>query len=63
MPGVRAQLEELHSVQSALRREEYYRAIIRYWRVGHITLVFITIGLTLWHLEYATTLLLPLVLP
>ena len=60
MPGVREQLDELQNVQIALQREEYYRAIIRYWRVGHITLVFITIGLTLWHLEYASTFLLPL---
>lgn len=62
MPGLSTQLKELHSVQGALHREEYYRAIIRYWRVGHVTLVFITIGLTLWHLEYAATLLLPMFL-
>ncbi len=59
MPGVRKHLEELHSVQGSLRREEYYRAVIRYWRFGHVALVFITIGLTLWHLEYAATLLIP----
>lgn len=62
MPGVSEHLNELHSVQSALRREEYYRALIRYWRFIHVSLVFITIGLTLWHLEYAATLLLPLFL-
>ncbi len=59
MPGVRKHLEELRSVQGSLRREEYYRAVIRYWRFGHVALVFITIGLTLWHLEYAATLLIP----
>lgn len=59
MPGVQKHLQGLHSAQSALQREEYYRAIIRYWRFGHVALVFITIGLTLWHLEYAATLLIP----
>jgi len=62
MPGVSEHLNELSGVQSALRREEYYRALIRYWRFVHVTLVFITVGLTLWHLEYATTLLLPMFL-
>jgi hypothetical protein len=62
MPGVRKHLEELQSVQGALRREEYYRAIIRYWRVGHVALAFLTLGLTLWHLEYAATLLIPMFL-
>jgi hypothetical protein len=60
MPGVQEHLTELHSVQKALQREEYYRAMIRYWRFGHVALVFITVGLTLWHLEYAATLLLPM---
>ena len=46
-------------VRSALHREEYYRAIISYWRIGHIVLVFVTLGLVLWHLEYAATLLFP----
>jgi hypothetical protein len=59
MPGIQKQLRELHGAQNALQREEYYRAIIRYWRFGHVALVFITLGLTLWHLEYAVTLLIP----
>jgi hypothetical protein len=62
MPGVGEHLNELHGVQAALRREEYCRALIRYWRFIHVLLVFITVGLTLWHLEYATTLLLPMFL-
>jgi hypothetical protein len=62
MPGVQAHLTELHGVQKALQREEFYRTITRYWRVGHVLLVFLTIGLTLWHLEYAATLLLPMLL-
>jgi hypothetical protein len=52
-------LEEHPSIRSALHREEYYRAIIRYWRIGHIVLALVTLGLTLWHLEYVAALLLP----
>ena len=53
------QREGLSSVQGALRGEEYYRVILSYWRIVHIALVFVTLGLTLWHIEYAATLLLP----
>jgi hypothetical protein len=52
--------EALPDAQTALQRDEYYRAIIRYWRIGHIVLALVTLGLLLWHLEYAATLLLPL---
>lgn len=62
MPGTREHLNELHSAQAALRHEEFLRALIRYWRVVHVLLVFITVGLVLWHLEFASTLLLPMYL-
>ena len=58
-PDVGKHLKELHSVQSALQREEYYRALLRYWRFGHVALVVITFGLVVWHLEYAASLLIP----
>ncbi len=59
MPGVQEHMTELKAAQQALQREQFYRAIIRYWRVFHVGLALATIGLTLWHLEYAATLLLP----
>jgi hypothetical protein len=46
-------------VHSALQREEFYRVILSYWRIGHVGLALVTLGLTLWHLEYVATLLLP----
>jgi len=46
-------------VRSALHREEYYRVILSYWRFCHVLLAFAALGLMLWHLEYAATLLLP----
>lgn len=60
MPDLQAPLEESPRVRGALHREEYYLALIRYWRVIHIALVFVTLGLILWHLEFAATLLLPM---
>jgi len=60
IPGAQEHILALKDVQQALKREEFFRYIIRYWRVFHVGLALLTIGLTLWHLEYATTLLLPL---
>ena len=59
LPGYSKQIEDLKRAQKALQREQFFRALIRYWRIFHILLVLLTIGLTLWHLEYAATLLLP----
>jgi hypothetical protein len=60
MPGVRDHLQELQRVERALKREQFYRYLIRYWRIFHILVAVVTLGLTLWHLEFAATLLLPL---
>ncbi|MBA2682573.1 MAG: hypothetical protein H0U76_29785 [Ktedonobacteraceae bacterium] len=62
LPGYTEQIENLKRAQLALQREQFFRALIRYWRIFHILLVLLTIGLTLWHLEYAATLLLPTLL-
>lgn len=59
MPGADEQMRSLKRVQTAMRKEHYYRYILRYWRKLHILLAITTIGLTLWHLEYAATLLIP----
>ncbi len=60
IPGLQEHMAELHTVQQALQRERLYRAIIRYWRVFHVCLSLLTIGLTLWHLEFAATILFPI---
>jgi hypothetical protein len=59
MPGAEEHLSELEEMQLAMRREQFYRYIIRYWRVLHIFLVFITLGLVTWHLIFVSTLLWP----
>lgn len=59
MPGVEEQLAELQDVNVALRREQRYRYLIRQWRILHIALALITIGLVIWHLIFAATILFP----
>ena len=59
MPGAQAQLAAIEDVQKALQREQFFRYIIRYWRILHIGIALATLGLTLWHIEYAITLWLP----
>jgi len=58
VPGYDDQIAEMQNVQQAMQREQFYRALIRTWRSFHVLLVLATIGLTLWHLEYAATLIL-----
>ena len=59
MPGAQAQLAAIVDVQKALQREQFFRYIIRYWRIVHVCIALATLGLTLWHIEYAITLWLP----
>ncbi len=59
LPGAKEQISAMAEVQKALQREQCYRYIIRYWRAFHIFLAFLTIGLTVWHIEYALELIIP----
>ncbi len=63
MLGAEEQISDLHSIHMAMQREQFYRHIIRYWRILHILLSFITIGLVIWHIIFALHLLLPGLLP
>ena len=59
MPGAEEHLAALQDVNAALRHEQLYRYIIRYWRIVHIVLAFVTLGLVIWHLVFALTILFP----
>ena len=59
MPGAEEQISELQDMHQAMQREQFYRYLIRYWRVLHIILAFITIGLITWHIIFALNLILP----
>jgi hypothetical protein len=60
MPGAEEQISELQDMQRAMQREQFYRYLIRYWRVLHITLAFITTGLITWHIIFALHLMFPM---
>jgi len=62
MPGAEEQISELQDMHHAMQREQFYRYLIRYWRVLHITLAFITTGLITWHIIFALNLMLPKIL-
>lgn len=59
IPGAQVQIAALKDVQHALQREQFYRYIIRYWRILHICIALATLGLTIWHIQYVITLWLP----
>jgi hypothetical protein len=44
-------------IQRALGREHFYLQLIRVWRRLHILISLVALGLLIWHLEYAATLL------
>jgi hypothetical protein len=62
IPGAQAHISALKEVQRALQREQFYRYVIRYWRIFHISLALLTIGLTIWHIIYALELLIPVLM-
>ena len=63
MPGAEEHISDLQDIHVAMLREQFYRRIIRYWRILHILLSFITVGLVIWHIIFALTLLLPGLIP
>ena len=62
MPGTQEHIYELEEVQRAMKRELFYRYIIRYWRKFHILLALTTIGLLIWHIVFALQLWLPTIM-
>ncbi|WP_376796529.1 hypothetical protein [Thermogemmatispora sp.] len=59
LPGAQEQMAALQAVEHAMQREQFYRYVIRYWRIFHILLALVTAGLVIWHLEYAASLVIP----
>ena len=60
-PGVlmyqaQQQVAEMEDVQEAIEREQFYRYILRYWRLFHVVLALFTIGMIIWHLVYVAQL-------
>jgi hypothetical protein len=45
------------AIQLVMGREQFYLQLVRVWRRVHILVSLVALGLLLWHLEYAATLL------
>ncbi len=45
-------------IQRAMGREQFYLQLVRVWRRIHLLISLVALGLLIWHLEYAATLLL-----
>jgi len=58
-PDIEEQISALEEIEQARERELFFRSVIRYWRIFHIALAVVTVGLTLWHIEYALILIIP----
>ena len=58
MASANKYLAEIQRVQHAMQREQFYRALILYWRRLHLLLAIITIALIIWHLVYVVQLFL-----
>jgi hypothetical protein len=54
-------IRAIEEIQRVLQKEIFYRAVVRYWRIFHILLAVVTVGVTLWHIEYAFALIIPAV--
>jgi len=50
--------DAVHGSLQAIRREQLYRGVLRYWRLVHIALAVITGAITCWHIAYAVQVLL-----
>jgi hypothetical protein len=58
-PNTEEQISVLEEIERTHERERFFRYILRYWRIFHIALAMLTVGLTLWHIEYALALIMP----
>jgi len=56
---VQERMDVIEEAEQALEQESIYRYVIRIWRVFHIALAVITVAVTLWHIEYAFSLIIP----
>jgi hypothetical protein len=52
-------LAEIREIRRAMRREQHYRALLRWWRVIHVSLAVTAVGLVIWHLVFVSMLYLP----
>jgi hypothetical protein len=52
-----AVMRQAAAIQRSMGREKFYLSLVRVWRRVHILVSLVALGLLIWHLEYAVTLL------
>lgn len=62
LPGSQEHMYELEDVRRAMSKELTYRYITRYWRRFHVLIALATVALLTWHIVFALSLWLPLVI-
>ncbi len=55
--NVRLQQAMDQELKRSAQNEDFYRAVIRYWRIFHVALALVTVGLVAWHLVFVVQLL------
>ncbi len=63
IPGAQEHMATLDELHVSLQQEQLYRSIIRIWRMLHICLALITLGLIIWHIIFAMHIMFPAVFP
>ncbi len=48
---------QARAIQSAMAREQFFIQLVRTWRLVHTVISLVFLGLLIWHIEYAVTLL------
>jgi hypothetical protein len=56
-PDIQSERAIVQQVERSAQSEQFYRSVIRYWRLFHITLALLTVGLIAWHLVFVVQLL------
>jgi len=57
LPQARQHIADVQDARKALKREQFYRYVIGYWRLLHIALALLSLLLIIWHLIYVVQLL------
>jgi hypothetical protein len=57
--GAQQHMAAMERIEQTFKQETFFRGVIRFWRIFHILLAVVTVGLTLWHIEYALSLIFP----
>lgn len=56
-PNIQSEQAIAQQAERSAQNEQFYRSVIRYWRLFHIALALLAVGLIVWHLVFVVQLL------